>query len=80
MYTTQSQFGFMGPLLLPQIRGSPLMADTGAAGTAASSAPAESSLVALTGAGSPWGTVRLRPARCLPSRRPFCHLLASGAL
>ena len=30
MYTTQSQFGFMGPLLLPQIRGSPLMADTGA--------------------------------------------------
>ena len=66
--------------LLPQIRGSPLMADTGAAATAASSAPAESSLVALTGAGSPWGTVRLRPARCLPSRRPFCHLLASGAL
>jgi len=56
------------------------MADTGAAATAASSAPAESSLVALTGAGSPWGTVRLRPARCLPSRRPFCHLLASGAL
>ena len=59
---------------------SPLMADTGAAATAASSAPAESSLVALTGAGSPWGTVRLRPARCLPSRRPLCHLLASGAL
>ena len=55
-----------------------MMADTAAATTAASSAPAENSLVALTGAGSPLGTVRLRPARCLPSRRSFCHLRANG--
>ena len=68
-----------GPLFTKKCR-APLMADTTAAATAASSAPAASSLVAQTGAGSPWGTVRLRPARWLPSRRPLCHLLVSRAV
>ena len=52
------------------------MADTAAAATAASSAPAASFLAAQTGAGSPWVAVRLRPTRWLPSRRPLCHLLS----
>ena len=58
------------------------MADTGAAATAASSAPAESSLVrGSDGCGIPVGYGEAGPGAMLAiAPAVLCHLLASGAL
>ena len=72
----------MGSLIQKKKTTPPLhdvIADTTNAASAPSSAPAASLLVALTGAGSTWWSVRMRPTRWLPSRRSVCHPKECGA-